>query len=152
MFASSSATDRKVSSTCLRRPRSLGFGSLHKLARLYWYTVEFGLVREDGGLRIYGSGIVSSHGESRFALDDPSPNRIGFDLKRVMRTRYRIDDYQQTYFIIPSFDALLRAATDTDFAPLYAELEGLEDIAPDAVLAEDAVATRGTQDHARAKG
>ncbi len=82
--------------------RSLDFGALHKLARLYWYTVEFGLVRESGGLRIYGSGIVSSRGESIFALDDPSPNRIGFDLKRVMRTNYRIDDYPEA---ISSFRA-----------------------------------------------
>ncbi|XHS03041.1 phenylalanine-4-hydroxylase [Sphingomonas sp. DBB INV C78] len=131
--------------------RSLGFGALHKLARLYWYTVEFGLVREDDALRIYGSGIVSSHGESIFALDDASPNRIGFDLKRVMRTKYRIDDYQQTYFVIPSFDELLRTTLDTDFAPLYAELETLDDLEPETVLAEDEVITRGTQDYARGK-
>lgn len=128
--------------------RSLDFDALDKLARLYWYTVEFGLVREDGDLRIYGSGIVSSHGETRFALDDPSPNRIGFDLKRVMRTRYRIDDYQQTYFVIPDFDTLLRATQETDFAPLYGELEGLADLQPDSIVAGDMVVTRGTQDHA----
>ena len=125
--------------------RSLEFGALHKLARLYWYTVEFGLVREDGDLRIYGSGIVSSHGESLFALDDASPHRIGFDLARVMRTEYRIDDYQRSYFVIPDFETLLRATTETDFAPLYAALENLPDLAPDALLAEDEVITRGTQ-------
>jgi phenylalanine-4-hydroxylase len=128
--------------------RSLDFDALDKLARLYWYTVEFGLVREDGDLRIYGSGIVSSHGETRFALDDPSPNRIGFDLRRVMRTRYRIDDYQQTYFVIPDFDTLLRATQETDFAPLYAELEGLADLQPDVIAEGDMIVTRGTQDHA----
>ncbi|ARS29133.1 phenylalanine 4-monooxygenase [Sphingomonas sp. KC8] len=131
--------------------RSLDFGALHKLARLYWYTVEFGLVREDGDLRIYGSGIVSSHGESLFALDDPSPNRIGFDLRRVMRTRYRIDDYQQSYFVIPSFEELLHRTLETDFAPLYAELEGLDDLDPETVLADDRVITRGTQAYALAK-
>ena len=125
--------------------RSLEFGALHKLARLYWYTVEFGLVREDGDLRIYGSGIVSSHGESLFALDDASPHRIGFDLARVMRTEYRIDDYQRSYFVIPDFETLLRATTETDFAPLYAALEDLPDLAPDALLVEDEVITRGTQ-------
>ena len=130
--------------------RSLDFGALHKLARLYWYTVEFGLVREDGDLRIYGSGIVSSHGESLFALDNPSPNRIGFDLTRVMRTRYRIDDYQQSYFVIPSFEALLRTTLDTDFAPLYAELETLADLEPEELLPTDAILTHGTQDYARA--
>lgn len=131
--------------------RSLGLGALHKLARLYWYTVEFGLVREDGALRIYGSGIVSSHGESLFALDDPSPNRLGFDLKRVLRTRYRIDDYQQTYFVIPSFETLLRTTQESDFAPLYAELEGLEDYDPATVLPGDTVITLGTQAYARGK-
>jgi phenylalanine-4-hydroxylase len=113
--------------------------------------VEFGLVRESGALRIYGSGIVSSHGESIFALDDPSPNRIGFDLKRVMRTDYRIDDYQQTYFVIPSFDDLLRTTVETDFGPVYAELETLPDYAVDAVAPDDDVLTRGTQDYAQAK-
>ena len=129
--------------------RSLDYGALDKLARLYWYTVEFGLVREDGQLKIYGSGIVSSHGESRFALESDSPNRIGFDLKRVMRTRYRIDDYQQSYFVIPSFDALLRATIETDFAPLYAELAEASDIAPADILSQDVVFSWGSQDHVR---
>ncbi len=129
--------------------RAGSLGALKRLARLYWYTVEFGLVREAGGLRIYGSGIVSSHGESLFALDDPSPNRIGFDLKRVMRTDYRIDDYQQTYFVIPSFDDLLRTTVETDFAPVYAELEALPDYAVDDIAADEMIITRGTQAYAR---
>ncbi|USI73337.1 phenylalanine 4-monooxygenase [Sphingomonas morindae] len=131
--------------------RSLSFGALHKLARLYWYTVEFGLVREAGGLRLFGAGIVSSHGESRFALEDDSPNRIGFDLERVMRTRYRIDDYQQSYFVIDSFEDLLRQTVETDFAPLYARLEGASDHDPADLLPGDAVITRGTQAHARGR-
>ncbi len=125
--------------------RSIGFGALDKLARLYWYTVEFGLVETAEGLRIYGAGIVSSAGESRFALESPSPNRLGFDLVRVMRTRYRIDAFQQTYFVIPSFEALLAATLETDFAPLYAELAVRPDLAISAVLPEDRVFTRGTQ-------
>lgn len=129
--------------------RSLGFGALHKLARLYWYTVEFGLVEEAGGLRIYGAGIVSSHGESLFSLDDPSPNRISFDLLRVMRTQYRIDDFQQNYFVIPDFEQLLKVTVETDFAPLYAQLETLPDIAIADIVAGDRVITRGTQDYAR---
>ncbi len=132
--------------------RSLGFGALHKLARLYWYTVEFGLIREGDALKLYGAGIVSSFGESTFALDDPSPNRIGFDIKRLMRTNYRIDDYQQSYFVIDSFDALLRQTMETDFAPLYAALESESDLPPDAVLAEDRIISRGTQDYATARG
>lgn len=130
--------------------RSIGFGALHKLARLYWYTVEFGLIDTAEGLRIYGAGIVSSNGESRFALDDPSPNRLGFDLKRVLRTKYRIDDFQQTYFVIPSFEALLRETLETDFAPLYAELETLPDLEITDVLPGDRVLTRGTQAYALA--
>jgi phenylalanine-4-hydroxylase len=129
--------------------RSLEFGAIHKLARLYWYTVEFGLIKEDDGLRIYGAGIVSSHGESRFALDDPSPNRLGFDLARVMRTKYRIDDFQQNYFVIPSFEHLLDVTLGTDFGPLYRQLETLPDIAIATVLPEDWIYTRGTQEYAR---
>ena len=128
--------------------RSLQFGALEKLARLYWYTVEFGLIRDGGGLKLYGAGIVSSFGESHFALEDPSPNRIGFDLKRTMRTRYRIDDYQQSYFVIDSFEDLLRQTLETDFAPLYRDLAAAGDLATDAVLASDDVIHRGPQAHA----
>jgi phenylalanine-4-hydroxylase len=131
--------------------RSLGFGALNKLARLYWYTVEFGLIQEADGLRIYGAGIVSSYGESVFALDDPSPNRISFDLTRVMRTEYRIDDYQQNYFVIPSLEHLLKVTLETDFAPLYGALESLPDIAVSELVEDDGVITRGTQDYALAK-
>ncbi|KAK0357746.1 hypothetical protein LTR94_038190, partial [Friedmanniomyces endolithicus] len=75
--------------------RAASLGMLPNLARLYWYTVEFGLMQEAGELRIYGAGIVSSATESVFSLEDPSPNRLGFDLERVMKTLYRIDDFQQ---------------------------------------------------------
>lgn len=131
--------------------RAMRFGAIHKLARLYWYTVEFGLIRDDSDLKLYGAGIVSSHGESRFALDDPSPNRLGFDLKRVLKTRYRIDDYQQTYFVIDSFDDLLRQTLEIDFAPLYRELESAPDIDIDSILPGDRVITRGTQAHAKSR-
>lgn len=131
--------------------RSMQYGAIHKLARLYWYTVEFGLIREAGGLKIYGAGIVSSHGESLFALDDPSPNRLGFDLLRVMRTKYRIDDYQQTYFVIDSFEELLNHTLSTDFAPLYAALDRLPDLEITDILPTDRVLTHGTQAYAKAK-
>lgn len=131
--------------------RAMELGALKQLGRLYWYTVEFGLVREAEGLRIYGAGIVSSSAESRFALDDPSPNRIGFDLRRVMRTEYRIDDFQQNYFVIPSFDELLRVTIETDFAPLYEEILPLPDISVAEILPEDDVITRGTQEYAHSK-
>ncbi|OAN65443.1 phenylalanine 4-monooxygenase [Sphingomonas sp. TDK1] len=128
--------------------RALELGALKQLGRLYWYTVEFGLVEEAEGLRIYGSGIVSSSAESVFALESDSPNRIRFDMQRVMRTEYRIDDFQQNYFVIPSFEALLRETVETDFAPLYAEILAQPDIPIAAILPEDGVITRGTQAYA----
>jgi len=131
--------------------RALELGALKNLGRLYWYTVEFGLIEEAGELRIYGSGIVSSSAESHFALESDSPNRIRFDLKRVMRTDYRIDDFQQNYFVIPSFDELLRVTVETDFAPLYEEIVGQPDIPIAAILPEDEVITEGTQEYARSK-
>lgn len=116
--------------------KALGLGHLPMLARLYWYTVEFGLIATSEGLRIYGSGIVSSAGESVYCLDDPRPQRLRFDLKRVMRTRYRIDAFQETYFVIGGFDELF-AATRPDFAPIYEALTDLPEIAPDALLPAD---------------
>jgi len=132
--------------------RALGLDALKYLGRLYWYTVEFGLVAEPEGLRIFGAGIVSSTSESRFALDDPSPERIMLDLARVMRTEYRIDDFQQNYFVIPSFDELLRLTVETDFAPLYETLKQQPDIPVATIVEGDEVVTRGTQDYARGKG
>ena len=132
--------------------RALGLDALKYLSRLYWYTVEFGLIAEPEGLRIYGSGIVSSFSESRFALDDPSPNRIVLDLARVMRTEYRIDDFQQNYFVVPSFDELLRLTVETDFAPLYETLKQQPDIPVAAIVEGDEVLTHGTQNYVRDRG
>jgi phenylalanine-4-hydroxylase len=129
--------------------RAQGLGRLINLARLYWYTVEFGLLQTQAGLRIYGAGIVSSRAESLFALEDPSPNRIAFDLERVMRTPYRIDDFQQVYFVVPSLEALLDASQQ-DFAPIYARLETAPDIAIAATVEGDQVLTHGSQAYARA--
>ena len=129
--------------------RALDLGRLHNLARLYWYTVEFGLIETPQGLRIYGAGIVSSRGESVFSLEDASPNRLGFDLLRVMRTPYRIDDFQQAYFVLPSFRRLLDD-TLQDFGPIYDRLADLPDIAIAAIEPGDRVFTRGTQAYAAA--
>jgi len=95
--------------------RAQQLGALDNLARVYWYTIEFGLVRQPEGLRIYGSGIVSSYSETLFALEDTSPNRVRFDLGRVMRTRFRIDDFQETYFALDKLEDLLDLAA-IDFA------------------------------------
>jgi phenylalanine-4-hydroxylase len=131
--------------------RAMRFGRLKSLAALYWYTVEFGLIETPQGIRIYGAGISSSKDESIFSLDDPSPNRLRFDLERVMRTEYRIDDFQQTYFVIRSYDELFRATVDTDFAPLYARLADGVSYEPETVLPSDQVLTRGTQAYAKSK-
>jgi len=132
--------------------RALSLGHLQNLARLYWYTVEFGLLETREGLRIYGAGIVSSRTESIFALSSPSPNRLGFNLERVMRTLYRIDDFQQVYFVIPTLQHLLDVTTGTDFGPLYSKFEQLLDIPIDAIEPGDKVFTRGTQEYARSGG
>jgi phenylalanine-4-hydroxylase len=132
--------------------RALSLGYLQNLARLYWYTVEFGLLETPSGLRIYGAGIVSSRTESIFALASPSPNRLGFSLERVMRTLYRIDDFQQVYFVIPSLQYLLDITTKTDFGPLYAKLSRLPDIPIAAIEPGDRVFTLGTQDYANSGG
>ncbi|MDP9899888.1 phenylalanine 4-monooxygenase [Variovorax ginsengisoli] len=123
--------------------RAKKLGMLDKLARVYWYTVEFGLIQQKDGLRIYGAGIASSRTESVFSLDDPSPNRIAFDLERVMRTHYRIDDFQESYFVIDSLAELLDLAT-IDFAPLYERIAGQPEYQPGDVLPTDRVITRGT--------
>jgi phenylalanine-4-hydroxylase len=126
-------------------------GKLHQLARVYWYTVEFGLLQQADGLRIYGAGIASSFAESLFAVDDPSPNRIGFNLERVMRTRYRIDDFQESYFVINGLDDLLELAR-IDFAPIYQRLDGLPEYEPGQLLPQDALLTRGSGRHAARAG
>lgn len=116
--------------------KALHLGSLDMLARLYWYTVEFGLLHTRNGPRIYGAGILSSKGESIYCLDDPKPSRIAFDLKRILRTRYRIDDYQENYFVIDSFEQLM-AETAPDFAPIYRELAELPEIEPGDIQPSD---------------
>jgi phenylalanine-4-hydroxylase len=131
--------------------RAQQFGRLPNLARLYWYTVEFGLLNTADGLRIYGAGIVSSRTETIFALEDASPNRLGFNLRRVLRTPYRIDDFQQNYFVIDSLQALLDETVNTDFAPLYAELADAPEIPIAAIEPTDRVFTRGTQLYAGAQ-
>jgi phenylalanine-4-hydroxylase len=117
--------------------QALKHDAIHRLARLYWYTVEFGLAREEGQLRIYGSGIVSSFNESRYALESDTPHRIAFDLRRVLRTHYRIDDFQLCYFVIEQFRDLLDIVLKADLPALYAELEDERDFQPDEVVKGD---------------
>jgi phenylalanine-4-hydroxylase len=118
-------------------PKAIAAGALKMLARLYWYMVEFGLINTPQGLRAYGSGILSSKGETTYCIESPKPNRIAFNLERVLRTDYLIDDFQQTYFVIDSFEQLFRAGYDTDFTPLYRQFANTQGIAPDVTLPTD---------------
>ena len=110
--------------------KAQGLGSCEMLSRLYWYTIEFGLIREAGGLRAYGAGILSSAGELPYAVQSPKPQRLPLQLERTMRTRYKIDSYQQTYFVIDSFEQLFDM-TAADFAPMYERLRGMPEFAAD---------------------
>jgi len=125
--------------------KALGQDALDYLARLYWYTIEFGLIREGGhhglraqgnGLRAYGAGLLSSSGELAHCIDDAAAQRTRFDLLRIMRTRYKIDSYQPRYFVIDSFEQLL-AETRPDFTPLYAKLRGLPEFSAEEAAPED---------------
>ncbi len=134
--------------------RAQRIGKLTELARVYWYTVEFGLVKEvvNGvqALRIYGAGIASSFTESVYAVQSASPHRIGFELERVMRTHYRIDDFQESYFVLNSLDDLLGLAR-IDFAPIYERLNHGPSYQPGDVLTSDTVLHRGSGDYQRAR-
>lgn len=99
--------------------RAMEMGALDMLARLYWYTVEFGLVHEDGALKVFGAGIISSSGETRFAIEDAQVLRLPFDPVRVMRTGYMIDSFQKTYFVLESLPHLIEALVTLDFGPVY---------------------------------
>ena len=126
--------------------RAQSLGVLKHLARVYWYTVEFGLVQQAQGVRIYGAGIASSFSESRFCLEDRAPNHLRFCLERVMRTKYRIDDFQESYFVLPSLEDLL-ALAKVDFAPIYKSVASLPDLEPGAVLDQAEVLQRGRGRH-----
>ncbi len=128
--------------------RAKALGHLSELARVYWYTIEFGLLQQGGDLRLYGAGIASSYTESKFCVESSSPNHIAFDLQRVMRTDYRIDDFQETYFVIRDLDALLEF-TQIDFAPVYAAVGQATPWQPGEVLSQDTVFQRGTGDYHR---
>ena len=104
-----------------------GLDACEQLSRLYWYTIEFGLMQQADGLRAYGAGILSSRGELQYAVNSPEPQRLPLDPVRTMRTRYKIDSYQQTYFVIDSFQQLFDM-TAPDFTPLYVQVKALPEI------------------------
>lgn len=116
--------------------KAKGLNALNYLARLYWYTVEFGLIETPGGLRTYGAGILSSGGELPYCIESTKPNRIRFDLLRVMQSKYKIDTFQETYFVIKDFKELFDA-TAPDFTPYYSELRARPELAANTVLPTD---------------
>ncbi|WP_375509202.1 phenylalanine 4-monooxygenase, partial [uncultured Caballeronia sp.] len=124
--------------------RAREVGALDKLASMYWFTVEFGLVRQADGLKIYGAGIASSYTESLFALDDDSPNRIKFDLMRVMRTTKRIDDFQETYFVIDDLAELFAFVDCVTLDTFYRQITALPTIDPSERVYGDHILHRGS--------
>ena len=127
--------------------KAMKLGMTSKLARLYWYTVEFGLIQESAGLRIYGAGILSSPTESVFALESKSPHRIKFNLKRLLQTKFQIDDFQDNYFVIDNFKQLFDE-TYADFTPIYKELDGKEEYRSGITLPTDTLIHKGTGEYA----
>lgn len=120
--------------------QAIELGALHRISRLYWYTVEFGLAHQDDRLKIYGAGILSSFGESHYSLENAKPHRLAFDLRRVLRTRYRTDTFQRSYFVIDRFEDVLQLVRRNDFPELYRELEDLPDIDPSIADPEELLA------------
>ena len=108
--------------------KAMRLDAVKMLARLYWFTIEFGLIKVGNQIKAYGAGLLSSGGELAYCIDDPRPRRLPFDLERMMRTDYQIDRYQETYFVIESFDQLMRD-TAPDFTPIYARIRNLPVVA-----------------------
>jgi len=127
-------------------PAAARMNAIALLSRLYWYTIEFGLIDTAEGLRAFGAGILSSKGETIYSIDSDVPNRIRFDLERVLGTEFRIDAYQETYFVIDSFEQMF-AETHKPFAPIYSALQQQTPHAANAILASDSVIHRGTGAH-----
>ncbi len=127
--------------------KAMRHNRLKALGALYWYTVEFGLMLEQGAIRAYGAGILSGPAEAVFAIEGQSPNRVMLDVDRVMRTDYVIDDLQPTYFVIDSFADLYRRTAMRDFDALYAALGPGFTYANTAVLPTDRVLHHGTQEY-----
>jgi phenylalanine-4-hydroxylase len=117
------------------------------LARLNWYTIEFGLLKSGGDFKVYGAGIMSSYGEAKYVMSNPSPNIVQFDLERVLRTGYYIDDLQATYFAIDSFEALFKECIERPFTPLYDEYRQKTTLSPFELIESDVVLRRGSGEY-----
>jgi phenylalanine-4-hydroxylase len=127
--------------------KAMRYNRLKALGALYWYTVEFGLILEDGAPRAYGAGILSGPSEAVYAVEAQSPNRIMLHVDRVMRTDYVIDDLQPSYFVIESFADLYHQTVERDFDRLYKSLGAGFTYANSAVIDVDDVLHHGTQEY-----
>ncbi len=133
--------------------RALQYKTTKNLARLNWWTIEFGLIQKEDGVKLYGAGLCSSFGEAKYVLDDPSAHHIKFDLERCMRTKVYINDYQPSYFVIDSFEDLFKQAVNTDFSPMYKSFKGMdgfeqaEEYLPFDIVDGDDVIREGTQEY-----
>jgi phenylalanine-4-hydroxylase len=113
--------------------KALKLGGLEQLSRLYWYTVEFGLVQTPKGIRAYGAGILSSGGELVYSLQPSKSRHIALNVERCLRTLYKIDSYQETYFVIRDFQQLFDD-TAPDFTPVYERNNKLDPLPANALL------------------
>lgn len=118
-------------------PRALAMGGLDMLARIYWYTVEFGLIDEGAGLRAFGAGIVSSARETVYSVEDSAVLRLRFAPERIMRTAYQIDRFQTCYFVLDSFEQLVTSLAALDFGPIYERWHDSPPLPPDRLQPGD---------------
>jgi len=132
--------------------RAMAMDALPMLARLYWYTVEFGLIAEGGKLKAYGAGILSSAGETVFSTADPQVLRLPFDPARIMRTDYGIDAFQRCYFVIESMEQLVDGLVSLDFGPIYEAWRHEPPIPAGALLPGEALWANAISDHGRNDG
>jgi len=116
--------------------KAMQLGGLEQLARLYWYTIEFGLVQSPQGLRVYGAGILSSGGELKYCLEPSKSRHILLNVERCMRTLFKIDSYQETYFVIRNFKQLF-GDTAPDFTPLYERIKQQDLLSADTLLPDE---------------
>lgn len=112
----------------------IALGGDEMITRLYWYSAEYGLIREPGQpLKAFGAGLMSSFTELQFAVESKDAHHVPFDLETVMRTGYEIDKFQRAYFVLPSFDALRDAFANGDLAGIVSRFKGQPALDPATV-------------------
>jgi phenylalanine-4-hydroxylase len=112
----------------------IALGGDAMITRLYWYAVEYGLMKEHGQpLKAFGAGLMSSFTELQFAVESPDAHHVPFDIETVMRTSYEIDKFQRAYFVLPSFDALRDAFQTTDIEAIINRWKNAPPLDPSTV-------------------